>query len=286
MKNTGSLILGFFLIGLVGACNLFQEEEQRKAIVRINDSYLYEEDINDLLGENTSPEDSAVIVSAYINRWATQRLIMDRAELNLPEETLAEFEDLVRNYRNELYARAYTEALVNKNIDSGFNEEEVKAYYEANKENFKLRDDLVKLRYVHVDKSNNKLEDIKDWLQNFDEEDQRELDKASLQFKDYAFNDSVWVKTGTVYKKIGLFSEENKNDFLREEQFLELEDSLNVYLVYVKAVLRKNEQAPLEYASRTIKQILLNKRELELTKKLEKEITKDAIENKQFEIYN
>ncbi|MCJ7758135.1 MAG: peptidyl-prolyl cis-trans isomerase, partial [Gillisia sp.] len=36
----------------------------------------------------------------------------------------------------------------------------------------------------------------------------------------------------------------------------------------------------------TIKQIILNKRKAELVKELEKDITRDAIENKQFEIYN
>jgi hypothetical protein len=36
----------------------------------------------------------------------------------------------------------------------------------------------------------------------------------------------------------------------------------------------------------TIKQIVINKRKLELIKQLKKDITKDAIKNKQFEIYN
>ncbi len=286
LKGINLIFLGIFLLALLTSCDFFEEEEQRKAVVRVNDSYLYEEDIEGLLSDDTGPEDSAVIVSAYINRWATQQLIMDRAELNLPEETLAEYEDLVESYRNELYTKAYTEALVNKNLDSSFAEEKIEDYYEANKENFKLRDDLVKLRYVHVDKSHNKLDEIKDWLRDFEEEDRLELDKVSLQFKDYSFNDSVWVKTGTVYRKIDLLSEGDRNNFLRKDHFLELEDSLSVYLVYVNDVLEKNEQAPLEYASNTVKQILLNKRKLELTKELEKEITKDAIENKQFEIYD
>ena len=67
---------------------------------------------------------------------------------------------------------------------------------------------------------------------------------------------------------------------------MELQDSLNVYLVYVNDVLSRNEQAPLEYASATIREILLNKRKQTLIKELEKDITKDAIKNNEFEIYN
>ena len=61
---------------------------------------------------------------------------------------------------------------------------------------------------------------------------------------------------------------------------------LETYLIYVNDALKKNDQAPLEYAKPTVEQILLNKQKLELVKQLEKDITKDAIKNNQFEIYN
>jgi hypothetical protein len=53
----------------------------------------------------------------------------------------------------------------------------------------------------------------------------------------------------------------------------------------VKDVRIQNNYAPLEYVSSSIEQIVINKRKLELIKQLEKDITKDAIKNKQFEIY-
>lgn len=268
------------------ACNLFEETDERKVVVRVNDSYLYEEDINALLNENTSPEDSSLIVSTYITRWATQQLIIDRARLNLTEEQQKEFNDLVENYRNELYTNAYTEALARKNMDTSFSETELETYYEENKENFKLREDLVKLRYINLNKNLNNIKQIKTWFERFNEEDRQELDKIALQFKNYSFNDSVWVKTKSVFEKIKPLSIEDRSDLLKTSNFLQLEDSLSVYLIYVNDVLEKNEQAPMEYARTSIKQILLNKRKLDLTKELEKEITKDAIKNNQFEIYD
>ena len=54
----------------------------------------------------------------------------------------------------------------------------------------------------------------------------------------------------------------------------------------INDVLLRNDAAPLEYVKPTIRQIVINKRKLELIKQLEKDITKDAIKNKQFEIYN
>lgn len=281
---TGSILALFSLV--VVSCEYFQQSDDRKVVVRVNDSYLYEEDINALLNEDASPEDSAVIVSNYITRWATQQLLIDRAELNLPESQQREFNDLVNNYRNELYTNAYTDAVVSRDLDTSLNREEIADYYEGNKENFILNEDLVKLRYINLAKNSNNLEDIKRKFIRFNEKDRQDLTDMAIQFKNYSMNDSVWVKTKTVYNKIGPLSVEDRSRLLKKSNFMELQDSLNVYLVYVNDVLSRNEQAPLEYASATIREILLNKRKQALIKELEKDITKDAIKNNEFEIFN
>lgn len=276
-----------FCLGIsVSGCEYFKKSEERKVVVRVNDSYLYEDDINALINANTSPEDSALIVSNYITRWATQKLLIDRAKLNLPEKQQKEFNELVENYRNELYTNAYTDAIVSREIDTAFSPEEIAEYYEQNKENFKLSEDLVKLRYIKLDENNTNFDEIKRALIRFNQEDQAELEKNSLQFRHFSLNDSVWVRSKAVYEKIGPLSVENRDKLLNKSHFMQLEDSLGVYLVYVKDYLTRNEQAPLEYAAPSIEQILLNKRKLNLVKELEKDITKDAIKNKQFEIYN
>ena len=286
MKNNFSRFILVLLVLLLVSCDYFRKTDDRKIIVRVNESYLYEDDIRALINENTSAEDSAMIVSNYITRWATQQLLIDRAELNLPETQQREFNELVQNYRNELYTNAYTDALVTRDLDTSLNRENIENYYEENKENFILGEDLVKLRYINMAKNSNNLDEIKNKFESFDEKDQQDLLNMAIQFKNYSLNDSVWVKTKTVYDKIGPLSVEDRSSLLKKSNFMELQDSLNVYLVYVNDVLSRNEQAPIEYASATIREILLNKRKQSLIKELEKEITKDAIKNNEFEIFN
>ena len=72
---------------------------------------------------------------------------------------------------------------------------------------------------------------------------------------------------------------------LKKPNFTQLKDSLGVYLVKIQDVLDLNETAPLSYIKPTLRQIILNKRKLELVKKFETDITRDAIENNKFEIY-
>lgn len=284
-------ISSFFIVSLIAAfllasCTYFEKDEARKVIVRVNDSYLYEEDINALINENTSTEDSSLIVSNYITRWATQQLLIDRAQLNLPESQQKEFRDLIENYKNELYTSAYKDAVVGRQLDSSLTKSEKKVYFEENKGNFKLTEDLLKLRYVSLEENNTNIEEIKTYLKRFNEEDKEELEKLSLQFKNYSLNDSVWVKIKTVYDKIPALSSNNRDNLLNKSNFFQVEDSLGVYLIYVNDVLEHGQDAPFEYAEPTIEKILLNKRKRNLIKELEKDITKDAIKNEQFEIYN
>ncbi|HAJ82536.1 peptidyl-prolyl cis-trans isomerase [Zunongwangia profunda] len=286
MKKVFKTILIVLVAILVISCDLFKSQDNRKVIVRVNNSYLYEEDINSLVGEGISAEDSAIIVNSYINRWATQQLLIDRAKLNLPEARQKEFNELVENYKNELYTNAYTEAIVSKEMDSVFADTLISNYYEEHKENFKLGQDLVKLRYINLEANNTNFDKIKDWFIRFNDKDKVKLQENALQFKNYSFNDSVWIKTTTVYEKVTPLSVGDRAKLLQKDKYIELKDSLETYLIYVNDALKKNDQAPLEYAKPTVEQILLNKQKLELVKQLEKDITKDAIKNNQFEIYN
>ncbi|WP_316928854.1 peptidyl-prolyl cis-trans isomerase [Salinimicrobium xinjiangense] len=278
----GLLLLLLFLTG----CNFLNKPAEKDVIARVNDSYLYKEDIANLISDNTSPEDSTLLVNNYITRWATQKLLLDRARINLTEEQQAEFDRLVQNYKNELYAKAYTDAIVARELDTSISRAAAETYYEENGENFILNENLVKLRYINITKDNKDFEDIKTRFRRFNDEDKQALLDMAIHFNSYSLNDSVWVKTKQVYDKIRPLTPQDNPEFLKNKNFMQLEDSLGVYLISVEDVKLRNEQAPLEYSLPSIKQILLNKRKLELIKKLEKDITQDAIRNDKFKIYN
>lgn len=270
---------------IFSGCDFLEKAEEKEPIARVNNSYLYEEDIADLVTEDISEEDSALMVSNYIKRWATQQLFIDRAKVNISREKQAEFDKLVANYRNTLYSKAYTDAIVTRSLDTVISFEDAKEYYEQFGTNFELNEDLVKLRYLNLTKENQDLDKIRKLFQRFNEEDKKALMDMAIQFKSYSFNDSVWVRTKEVFEKIRLLTPGEDAGLLKKENFLQLKDSLEVYLIAVEDVKLRSEQAPLKYILPTIEQILLNQRKLELIKELEKDITKDAIKNEEFEIY-
>ncbi len=283
MFNKSLIIL---LILAVTSCNIFRDEDERIPIARVGDNYLYNEDLKDVLLNGLSKEDSSLVVQNFITKWATQQLLVDGAKLNLSAHKQYGFDKLVVQYKNDLYSKAYLEALVNKNLDTVVKQEDAKIYYEAHKDVFKLNEELIKLRYIHLDADMIDFNTIKTRFVNFNEKDKQVLDSMSIQFKTYSLNDSIWVRLNQVVAKIPSVNSSNSRELLKKSNFIQLKDSLGVYLMQIKDVLLRNETAPLAYVRPTINQIVINKRKLELIKKLEKDITKDAIKNKQFEIYN
>ena len=268
------------------SCVYFKETDDRVPIARVYDSYLYEEDIKGLIAQGTSKDDSTLIVNSFINRWATQRLLIEGALLNLPEENQLEFNRLVNQYKNDLFTKAYLDALVNKNINPTVTLDQAKEVYENNRETFKLNEELVKFRYLSLPQNALNSKDVEKRFNRFNEEDKRFLDSISVQFKSFSLNDSMWVKVSQIVDKIPVINSDNKKELLKKSNFIQLKDSLDLYLMQINDVLFQNDYAPLEYVKPTIDQIVINKRKLELIKQLEKDITKDAIKNNQFEIYN
>ncbi|MFT5847108.1 peptidyl-prolyl cis-trans isomerase [Psychroserpens sp.] len=276
------VLLAFSLM----SCNFFKETDERIPVARVDDKYLYEEDIKDLVVEGMPANDSIQIVNSFINRWATQQLLLEGAERNLSEDKQTDFNKLVEQYKNDLYTKAYLEALVKKRIDTTVNKAQATVVYEANQETFKLNEELVKFRYIRIAQNAINEADITKRFKRFDLEDQRFLDSIAVQFKSYSLNDSLWIKVSQITEKIRVLNSENKKELLKKSNFIQLKDSLDLYLMQIEDVLNQNNLAPQEYVKPTIKQIVINKRKLELIKQLEKDITKDAIKNKQFEVYN
>ena len=255
-------------------------------VARVGDSYLYKEDIANLVTPEMTEQDSALVVSSFITRWATQKLLMSGAQRNITSEEQERLNNLVNQYRSELYSQAYKDALVERNLDSTITDAEAKAFYKENKANFKLNEELLKLRYIKMADTDYNIEEIKRRFTRFNKQDKKFLDSISVQFKAQYLNDSTWIRRDKVIAIIPPISVENSDRLLNKTEFLQLRDSLGLYLIAVKDKLNRNADAPLEYVLPTVKQILLNRRKLEFIKQLEKDITKDAIKNKEFELYN
>jgi len=270
---------------VIFSCDLALKPNSQDSIARVNSSFLTLDDIDTALFEGLSQQDSLIQIQNAINNWATEQLLQDGARINLETEQQSEFEILVQQYKSDLYTSAYLEALVKQNLDTTITNQELEEVYNQNKELFVLKEDLIKLRYINHDKNLPNSNEIKRRFRRYNAEDRTVLDTISLQFNSFFLNDSVWIKSSQVISKIKPLKKGFNKVLLKKINFIQLKDSLGLYLMEVKDLLEIGSQAPMAYALPTLKQIIINKRKLKLVNQLKSEIVDDAIKNKKFEIY-
>ena len=270
---------------LIFGCDLTLKPSGQNSIARVNSSFLSFDDIDAALFEGLSQQDSLIQIQNVIYNWATEQLLQDGARINLEAAQQSEFEILVQQYKSDLYTSAYLEALVKQNLDTIITNQELEEVYNQNKELFVLKEDLVKLRYINHDKNLPNSNDIKRRFRRYNAEDRTVLDTISLQFNSFFLNDSVWIKSSQVVSKIKPLKKGFNKVLLKKINFIQLKDSLGLYLMEVKDLLEIGSQAPMAYALPTLRQIIINKRKLKLVNQLKSEIVDDAIKNKKFEIY-
>lgn len=267
------------------ACTFFDSNKNTEAIARVNSDYLYAADIANLVPPGISKEDSIVIVRSFIDRWASKKLLIKVAEVNLNKNKKAEFDTLIQQYKIDLYTKAYLEEIVKRTADTVISETELRNYYNENKENFKSNGTLVRLRYISLQKDNPKVDLIKSKFFDFRKSDKKFWDTYTLQLNSFALNDSIWTELSQVYDKLRFITPDNRDSYISPGKTIQKIEDKNIYFVKISNVIDKNQVAPFQYLKPTLREVILNKRKLELIKKFEKEITDDAIKDKKYEVY-
>ncbi len=166
---------------------------KEKAIAKVYDVYLYPSDIEGIVPKGTSNEDSLLLVQSYIENWVRQTLLIKQAEENVDID-VETIEQQLENYKNSLLIYAYEQQLIAQKLDTTVSQAQIKAYYEANKENFELKKTILKASYVKLPKNAIRIDNAIKWFKSNKEKDKRELETYCMQFsQDYSLVDTSWL---------------------------------------------------------------------------------------------
>ncbi|WP_456376407.1 peptidyl-prolyl cis-trans isomerase [Lutibacter sp.] len=270
---------------IMQSCNYFTiKSDTREPIARVYNSYLYKEDLKNIFNSNIASQDSILVVNNYINNWVKHQLLLAKAQINLENKT-THFENLVKKYREDLFINSYKEAVVNQYLKTEITEDDINEFYRENSQNFKLNEELLKLKYIKIGKDVLDKKELIKLFKSTKKEDLDSLNTKELFLKSHHLNDSIWVKYSELIVKIPVFKTVDKKRILKKGNFIQKEDSLSIYLMTIKDVLNRNEIAPKSYITPTIKQMILHQRKLLLLRNIEETLIDDASKKQQFEIY-
>ena len=272
VKNWGVILV---IAAAMTGCGQEHNHKGKTPLVEVSGEFLYKEDLQAALPLNISKDDSVLFAEHYIRNWIVDAMLFDKAEGNIPDND--KISKLVENYRRALIMHTYQEELVNQKLANDISEEEINAYYEKNKELFRLDNPLVKGLFIKVPLSSPDLGNVRVWYRKNNQDVIEKLEKYSLRNAvSYDYFYDRWTSVPDVAAKIPLKVLDTDANYLDKNRNVEVKDTAFCYFLHIEDFLGKDKQKPLDFARDEIKEILINLKRVEFINKVKEDLYQRA----------
>lgn len=277
--------VSFYSCDLIKRKTENQSGTDRPAVARVDETYLYQDELVGIVPPGTPKEDSISRTEAYVNSWIRKQLLIRQAGRQI-DINKAEVERKLLDYRYSLIAYEYQTYYIKQNLDTLMASSEIEQYYKDHIDNFVLKQNIVRATFIKVPQSAPRTKKVKDLIFSDREKDRDELKSYCLSFAAaYHLSDSTWMHFDELVKASPLVELPDKIQFLKRNPYYETSDEAYLYFLKVDEYRISDNVSPLQFVRDDIANIILNKRKVELAKQLEEAVFSKAQENNEFEIF-
>jgi hypothetical protein len=281
--NKNYLYLGLILFFALTSCNN-NKQESGIPVASIYKKYLFKNEIQKIIPDNTSEQDSTLIANKYIKQWLIKQLLLHKAESNLNSEE-KDIQKLIESYRASILTHRYIEKLIDQKLEIKHTDDTLKEYYNKYKSNFILSYDIVKGMYIKIPANAPGIKRIELIYNSNNEKEKEELKNyCLLNATNYDKFDSKWIDLNIILSHLPR-EDKNLRKNLKKYKHIKVKDEEYIYFVKIIDFQAKLTQAPFEYIKNDIIQIFNNKMRINFENKLEKDLYKEAEEKNIFKRY-
>ncbi|MBK8491598.1 MAG: mechanosensitive ion channel family protein [Saprospirales bacterium] len=277
-------VLGILVLMLAWTCQPAQNKKDpnNRALARVHNKTLYLSDMEGMIPSETSSEDSAQIINAFVERWVRDAALMYEAERNVPKDL--NIDKLVRDYRASLIRHSYEKILIEELLDSTVTAPQLEAYYEKNKDQFPLESDIARCRFIKMPRNTQDLKQFEEWWKSDKIEDFQMLvsycnDHALAKILD----DSLWYSLPDLGALWPGGAAELSN--LQPGRKLTRRDENFLYYFQLNNLMRKKELSPIGYVDDQLKKVILHQRKMKLLDETRENIYQDALRRNQVNVF-
>ena len=260
------------------SCNN-NKDTKKTALASYKGESLYLEDIQSQFRPFLSKEDSIQQTKALSNSWLRQHVLLDYAAKNIGD-SIQQFEKRINDYKNSLYIYHYENQLSKDQLDTAISDSILNDYYKRNKKNFELKRNIVKIWYAKFTSDFNKRESFLPYFKENTKEAEAYVKEFSEQYAtNYFVSSSDWLYFDEIRKEIPLDPSYDQSAFIRNNKFRQFKDQEYVYFLKIVDYKVKQSLSPYELVKGEIKQMILNKRRVDLLRQNQINLVKKALEN-------
>ena len=273
--------LGYILcLGLLG-CG--PNEDRGLPIAEAFDNTLYSSEIDELMNENTTFEDSVFIASEYINLWIRRQTILNKASVVLTEEEQDKSAETER-YKNDLLVYETLNKLASEKMDTSVSYIEIEEYYDQHLQDFELAQNIIKVNFFKIAEDYDEIENYwRSFKSNSNNVSQTLADVCEKNKWSYFSDDNTWVYFDDILKEIPI-NTYNQEHYLNNNKFIRIKDDNFDYFVRIIDFKTTSNISPLEMEAGNIKNIILMQRQQQLLKEIETELIDDAYSNRKIKL--
>jgi len=145
-----------FVIGLVclmtlASCQNAKKSNDDKIVARAYDKVLYQSDLQSVVYDGISFNDSIVRTKAFIDNWIRRQLLIHQAEENIDKSEL-DFSKQIEEYRNSLIIYKYETIMIEKNLDTVVSDQEIEKYIASGNFPVEMEKDAVRSIILNIRK--------------------------------------------------------------------------------------------------------------------------------------
>ncbi|HIW66263.1 MAG TPA: hypothetical protein H9879_08565 [Candidatus Alistipes intestinipullorum] len=279
MKNwRAKIAVAAGVLLLAGCRELPRYFSSDTTIARAGGKELRLNDVRSVVPSGLSGEDSAAYMKIYVDRWIRKQLKLREAE-TLFSSSAGDIDRMVEEYRQALLIRQLDQHYVDQSIDTVFTADEIAAYYNAHKGDFKLDRPIVKGRIVRFDAYYRQAARLKTLMASKNAAMQQDFSDI-CEKNNFTVNDfrEQWIDFPEFLSYLPTLRSQSYDSVLASTAVQEMRDSHSRYYFQIDAVMREGEPIPLERLSATIRRILFNQRKGEIIRNHEEELYRQATE--------
>lgn len=266
---------------LCNACQLYEEKRKSGTIAEYGGKIITQEQIEKLTA-GLAPQDSARIAQQYIRQWATNLIEYDVAK----DQTIKHIEQLVDDYRRSLYLHEYETKLIAQRMSRIIEDTLIQTFYQTHQQHLVLSETIIQGILLVVPNQAPKIDELKKKLQQPEIEENIEwLEKFAYQYAvGYELFTEDWKTTSELFVLMPL-EQNNLDKQLKNKRQIEVQDSINTYLLQVTDLYMKGDEKPITYARKEIEEILLRQRQVEFLQQERNKLYENAIVTGKLKLY-
>jgi hypothetical protein len=107
---------------------------------------------------------------------------LSEAEKHIPKDLV--IEELLKKYKESLIALNFQQQLIQENLDSLVTEEEIREFYEKNKDQYQLETSIIRCYFVKIPDNIKEIRNVKEWWDDLTELNKKKLARIADRFEE------------------------------------------------------------------------------------------------------